>query len=116
MSMRAAAFCCRYTRLAKETDKLFHLVRSDALYGRPIPGRHRIIFYRGHLETFDWNLLQTRVTGLKTFDAALDRLFAFGIDPVGLSRVIRSLAWRFEPVYVNLQTLNFGIESARWQS
>jgi hypothetical protein len=26
------------------------------------------------------------------------------------------LAWRFEPVYVNLQTLNFRIESARRQT
>jgi iron(II)-dependent oxidoreductase len=95
MSIRAPAFCCRYTRLAKETDKLFDLVRSDALYDRPIPGRHRIIFYRGHLKAFDWNLLQTRVTSLKTFDAELDRLFAFSIDPVDLSRVIRSASVAF---------------------
>src|SRR3974377_2592543 len=65
-----------------ETDKLFDLVRPEALYDRPIPERHRIIFYRGHLEAFDWNLLQPHLPGLKTFDPALDRLFAFGIDPV----------------------------------
>ena len=65
-----------------ETDRLFALVDPGALYDRPIPERHRIVFYRGHLEAFDWNLLQSRLAGVKTFDAGLDRLFAFGIDPV----------------------------------
>src|ERR1700674_5694547 len=64
------------------TDELFNLVRPDALYERPIPERHRIIFYLGHLEAFDWNLLRERVLGLKAFDPDLDKLFSFGIDPV----------------------------------
>ena len=33
-------------------------MRPEALYDRPIPERHRIIFYLGHLEAFDWNLLR----------------------------------------------------------
>ena len=36
----------------RQTDRLFDLVRPDALYERPIPERHRIIFYLGHLEAF----------------------------------------------------------------
>jgi ergothioneine biosynthesis protein EgtB len=64
------------------TDEIFDIVRPDSLYERPIPERHRIIFYLGHLEAFDWNLLRERVLGLNTFHAAFDRLFAFGIDPV----------------------------------
>jgi gamma-glutamyl hercynylcysteine S-oxide synthase len=67
----------------QRTDELFALVRPDALYDRPIPERHRIIFYIGHLEAFDWNLLAGRVFGLKNFHPEFDRLFAFGIDPVG---------------------------------
>jgi ergothioneine biosynthesis protein EgtB len=66
-----------------ETDLLFRLVNRAHLYDRPIPERHRIIFYLGHLEAFDWNLLQPLIPGIKPFDASLDRLFAFGIDPVG---------------------------------
>src|ERR1700732_1285749 len=66
----------------RRSDELFNLVRENALYERPIPERHRIIFYLGHLEAFDWNLLRERVLGLKTFDPELDKLFAFGIDPV----------------------------------
>jgi len=65
------------------TGELFDLVKPDSLYERPIPERHRIIFYLGHLEAFDWNLLQGRVLDLKTVSAEFDRLFAFGIDPVG---------------------------------
>ena len=67
----------------QRTDELFSLVKADALYDRPIAERHRIIFYIGHLEAFDWNLLGERVFGLKSFHPEFDRLFAFGIDPVG---------------------------------
>jgi gamma-glutamyl hercynylcysteine S-oxide synthase len=67
----------------QRTDDLFNLVKSDSLYARPIAERHRIIFYIGHLEAFDWNLFHERVLGLKAFHPEFDRLFAFGIDPVG---------------------------------
>ena len=66
-----------------QSDALFSLVRENALYERPIPERHRIIFYLGHLEAFDWNLLNGSVFGLKSVHPEFDRLFAFGIDPVG---------------------------------
>jgi iron(II)-dependent oxidoreductase len=65
------------------TDQLFSIVRPDALYDWPIPERHRIVFYIGHLEAFDWNLLRDRALGRDTFHPEYDRLFAFGIDPVG---------------------------------
>lgn len=66
----------------EKSDQLFKLVRPDSLCVRPIQERHRIIFYLGHLEAFDWNLLQPRLAGLTNFDATFDCLFAFGIDPV----------------------------------
>src|SRR5579863_9051027 len=65
------------------SDALLGLVRAEALYERPIPERHRIVFYIGHLEAFDWNLLHARVFDKKSFHPEFDRLFAFGIDPVG---------------------------------
>ncbi len=64
------------------TDDLFRMVRTDALYDRPIPERHRIVFYIGHLEAFDWNLIAGHALGLGAAHKELDRLFAFGIDPV----------------------------------
>jgi ergothioneine biosynthesis protein EgtB len=66
-----------------ESDKLFGIVRPGSLYERPIPERHRIIFYIGHLEAFDWNLLANRLGAAKPPQPEFDRLFAFGIDPVG---------------------------------
>ena len=67
----------------RQSDALFDIVKPPFLYERPIPERHRIIFYIGHLEAFDWNLLHGRLAGLKGFHPEFDRLFAFGIDPVG---------------------------------
>ena len=67
----------------RRTDELFSVVKSRSIYERPIPERHRIIFYVGHLEAFDWNLLGERIFGLRSFHPEFDRLFAFGIDPVG---------------------------------
>ena len=63
-----------------QTDKLFAIVKPDSPYDRPIRERHRIVFYIGHLEAFDWNLLRPGI--LASFDPAMDQLFAFGIDPL----------------------------------
>jgi gamma-glutamyl hercynylcysteine S-oxide synthase len=65
----------------RQTDELFEVVRPDSLYDRPIAERHRIIFYLGHLEAFDWNLLARRALGVSSFHPSFDQLFAFGIDP-----------------------------------
>jgi ergothioneine biosynthesis protein EgtB len=65
------------------TDDLFEILQEEAFYERPIAERHRVIFYTGHLEAFDWNLLGQRAFGLKRFHPTFDQLFAFGIDPVG---------------------------------
>jgi iron(II)-dependent oxidoreductase len=65
-----------------QTDKLFALIKSEFQYERPIPERHRIVFYIGHLEAFDWNLVRGLIPHLESFHPEFDRLFAFGIDPV----------------------------------
>jgi ergothioneine biosynthesis protein EgtB len=63
------------------TDALFDLVKPEFLFERPIAERHRLAFYVGHLEAFDWNLLIAPL-GLRSRTRPLDNLFAFGIDPV----------------------------------
>src|SRR5262245_48948083 len=63
------------------TDDLFQLVRPEALYDRPIPERHRIVFYLGHLEAFDWTPICAGPFAMHSSQNELDRLFAFGIDP-----------------------------------
>jgi ergothioneine biosynthesis protein EgtB len=65
----------------RRTDDLFRLLPPNSFYDRPIAERHRMIFYLGHLEAFDWNLLGTKF-GLPGQNPAYNKLFAFGIDPV----------------------------------
>ena len=63
------------------TDRLFVQVLPEALSDRPIPERHRLVFYIGHLEAFDWNLIGKGLLGSDPVEPELDSLFAFGIDP-----------------------------------
>ena len=68
--------------LAREyTDALFGLIRPDSFYERPIPERHRFIFYLGHLEAFDWNIVCREAFDMGSSHSDYDQLFAFGIDP-----------------------------------
>jgi iron(II)-dependent oxidoreductase len=80
---RTPSLLHRLAAARARTDELLAIVRPEALYDRPIAERHRIIFYTGHLEAFDWNLLGRRHFNLPSFDPTFDQLFAFGIDPVG---------------------------------
>ena len=72
----------RMDEARRRTDALFQLLPPNSFYERPVPERHRLIFYLGHLEAFDWNLL-CGVLGLEPLDTEFNRLFAFGIDPIG---------------------------------
>src|SRR5712664_2022954 len=68
------------------SDRLFQIVREDSLYERPIPERHRIIFYIGHLEAFDWNLFRTHLFSLESRTHALDGgFFPLASKPDGFS-------------------------------
>ncbi|MDX2149435.1 MAG: SUMF1/EgtB/PvdO family nonheme iron enzyme [Bryobacteraceae bacterium] len=69
----------RAARLRAQT--LFEFVQPEALYRRPIAERHRLVFYVGHLEAFDWNLIGRGQFKIPPFHEEFDRLFAFGIDP-----------------------------------
>ncbi len=72
----------RLAEARARTDKFFGLIAESSLYERAIPERHRLVFYLGHLEAFDWNLVGREVFGLEAFAPEFDHLFAFGIDPV----------------------------------
>src|SRR3984885_15060564 len=65
----------------QRTDSIFGLLTPEALYSRPIPERHRLIFYLGHLEAFDWNLICRKTLDVASFSPHFDKLFEFGIDP-----------------------------------
>jgi len=77
----AARWRRRFDAARAQTDALFACVRPEFLYERPIAERHRLAFYIGHLEAFERNLLAELLRDADA-DAGLDRLFAFGIDPI----------------------------------
>ena len=64
----------------KRTDAIFALIKPESLYLRPIPERHRLIFYLGHLEAFDWNQLCRGSLDIPSFHPEFDALFEAGID------------------------------------
>jgi formylglycine-generating enzyme required for sulfatase activity len=61
-------------------DAVLALVPSGQWLERPVPERHRLIFYAGHVDAFDWNLIRSSLE-LPSAHPSFDRLFAFGIDP-----------------------------------
>jgi formylglycine-generating enzyme required for sulfatase activity len=66
-----------------ESDRFFGVIKSEAIYQRPIDARHRVIFYIGHLDGFDSIQICREGLGIKSRDPNLDDLFQAGIDPDG---------------------------------
>ncbi|HEX4166705.1 MAG TPA: SUMF1/EgtB/PvdO family nonheme iron enzyme [Bryobacteraceae bacterium] len=64
-----------------ESDRLFSILTSEALYERPIAQRHRVIFYIGHLDGFDSIQICREALDLPSPDRQFDSLFQAGIDP-----------------------------------
>jgi iron(II)-dependent oxidoreductase len=77
-AQRAVAW---YTHNRARSREIFGLVADDAYDARPIPLRHPIVFYEGHLPAFSFNTLVKRALGQPGIDEPLERLFARGIDP-----------------------------------
>jgi ergothioneine biosynthesis protein EgtB len=63
------------------TDRIFGLLRPEAVLARPIALRHPFIFYVGHLPAFAWIHVGAGVLGRPSFDPVFDELFSRGIDP-----------------------------------
>src|SRR3569833_1787957 len=64
-----------------ESDRLFSILKREALYERHIAERHRVIFYRGHMEGFDSIQICREALGIRSPESELDALFQAGIDP-----------------------------------
>ncbi len=65
----------------QRTVGMFDLLTEEAYYEQPIPLRHPIVFYEGHIPAFSINSLIKRGLGRDGLDEDLERLFARGIDP-----------------------------------
>ncbi|MGA7413247.1 MAG: SUMF1/EgtB/PvdO family nonheme iron enzyme [Bryobacteraceae bacterium] len=64
-----------------ESDRLFEILLPQFLYDRPIAERHRVVFYVGHLDAFDYIQNCREGLGVQSPEPALDALFQAGIDP-----------------------------------
>ncbi len=81
MTMLCSSLLQELDEARKRTDSLFSLISPEGMYARPIPERHRVIFYLGHLEAFDWNQLCRWTLDTPAFHPSFDQLFEAGIDP-----------------------------------
>ena len=70
-----------YRRNRSRSSALFDLLSPEAYTSRPIPLRHPICFYEGHLPAFSYITLIERTLGGGPIDAYLEKLFQRGIDP-----------------------------------
>jgi ergothioneine biosynthesis protein EgtB len=71
----------RYEAGRARTELLFSLLSDDAFWERPIPLRHPIVFYRGHLAAFNVNTVLKRGLGEAGIRPDFELLFERGIDP-----------------------------------
>jgi formylglycine-generating enzyme required for sulfatase activity len=71
----------RYLENRNRSAELFGLVDPSAYVERPIPLRHPIVFYAGHIPAFSFNKLCREALGAPSLDADLELLFERGIDP-----------------------------------
>lgn len=102
-------FAARLASARQRTDELFALLNDRALLERPIPERNRLIFYLGHLEAFDWNLLCRDAAGAPSRHATFEKLFAFGIDPLdGTEPVDTAADW---PARAEIDTWNRAVRA-----
>ena len=70
-----------YRENRTRTRELFEMLTPDAYYERPIPLRHPVVFYDGHIPAFAVNAFLKRGLGHPGVDGDLEVLFARGIDP-----------------------------------
>ncbi len=70
-----------YQRNRARTEVLFDVLDPDAYYERPIPLRHPVVFYEGHIPAFSVNCFLKKALGHRGLDRDLEVLFARGIDP-----------------------------------
>jgi gamma-glutamyl hercynylcysteine S-oxide synthase len=76
-----AGLASELARARDQSQRLFSILHPSVLYERPIAERHRVVFYIGHLDAFDYIQICREGLGLKSREPQLDALFQAGIDP-----------------------------------
>jgi len=83
----------RLREMWRRSDQIFDLLRPGVLHEQPIPLRHPLIFYLGHLPAFAWNQVCRGVLDMPSFHPEFDTLFERGIDPLDLDRHDADTQW-----------------------
>jgi ergothioneine biosynthesis protein EgtB len=71
----------RFSAARARTEQYFGFIRGEAFFERPLPLRHPIVFYRGHLAAFAVNTLLKKALGRPGIRGDFEVLFERGIDP-----------------------------------
>lgn len=79
----------RYLANRERTAELFALADPSAHLDHPIPLRHPIVFYQGHIPAFSFLKLVREALGGVPLDPELEGLFARGIDPASTEDAAR---------------------------
>ncbi|MFN2442294.1 MAG: SUMF1/EgtB/PvdO family nonheme iron enzyme [Thermoanaerobaculia bacterium] len=70
-----------FRAVRRRSRELFAMIPDSSYHERPIPLRHPIVFYDGHLPAFNVNTLAKKGHGAHGIDEELEMLFERGIDP-----------------------------------
>src|SRR5580704_15053682 len=81
LALDREALVRRYQSNRARSAELFGLFDPSAYLERPIPLRHPLEFYEGHIPAFTYNKLMRGGLHRDSIDAELERVFERGIDP-----------------------------------
>jgi formylglycine-generating enzyme required for sulfatase activity len=76
-----SSFTTWYDENRRRSAALFDMVTPEAYVSRPIPLRHPVRFYEGHIPAFSFITLGRDAAGMPTVDERMETLFYRGIDP-----------------------------------
>lgn len=89
LSLDRALLRRRYLENRNRSAELFAIPMPSAYYERPIPLRHPVVFYEGHIPAFSFNKLVREALGGPSINTELERLFERGIDPATVNEASR---------------------------
>ena len=85
----------RYENVRRRTRQIFDFIAPEAFDMRPIPLRHPLRFYEGHLASFNFGMLLQSGFVKNDPQPELTKLFARGIDPLGTSAADKLTIWQW---------------------
>ena len=85
-----SSFTDWYGENRRRSEALFDMLTPEAYASRPIPLRHPVRFYEGHLPAFSFITLARDAGGVPSVDDAMEKLFQRGIDPASADAAQKS--------------------------